>query len=157
MRTTLIAAAFVICAGLSLTPKVMSAITGAHHAPAVPSINLLSTNLMTQGYRRLGSRLLSNDGVHTAIFYGSEVCGGWIAIVRLSRNSEGAHLLPALFGREAGIVSYYYEGDRYEAYPILAQITSSISDLPRMLVGRSKPSRFVYLIFETGGCHVVTG
>ena len=153
MRTTLIAAAFVICAGLSLTPKVMSAISEAHHAPAAPVMPAALSAYLDQGkFHFVGSRALANDGIHIADFYKSHTCGGQLTTVRLSRNAEGVHLLSALRHDPAMATVYLLDGQWYEDYPELTAVVHRFWSALRMRFGMVHDLTDVWAVTASGRC-----
>ncbi len=153
MRTTLFSAAIVVCAALSLTPKVLSAISSAEDKPIVSSVpNAVSEHLSSRGFVWFGSRPLANDGIHMAQFYRSPSCPGWLATVRLSRNAEGVHLLSAL-NRDPGMETVFYLKDqRYDDYPEIAAVIHRIWNGALDRIGMDEAPSDVWAITGRSSC-----
>ena len=153
MRTLLLSAAIIVCAALSLAPKVLSAISSADDNPIVSRVpNAISKHLSSHGFVWLGSRPLANDGIHVANFYQAPSCPSWLASVRLSRNAEGVHLLAAL-NQDLGKASVFYLDDqRYDEYPEIGAVLHRIWHGARKRIGLDYRDSDVWAVTAPTSC-----
>jgi hypothetical protein len=139
---------------VSITPKVFGALNADHEATekVIPAYLMLA--LSQSGYKKIAIRHLANDGIHVASLYTSETCQGIVAVVPLSRNAEGIHLLSAVFGDTKTQLQFLFQDNIYEQFPELLFAWSRFSTSALRYVGAIQPAPVAWALSATKDCAI---
>lgn len=137
---------------VSITPKVFGALNAKAEASekVIPAYLMLA--LSQSGFHKTSVRHLANDGIHVASLYTSSTCQGVVAVVPLSRNAEGIHLLSAVFGGTEPRLQYLFGDNVYEQFPELLFAWSRFSTSALKYVGGTQPTPIAWALAATKDC-----
>lgn len=154
MRVHMMWIAALVLLLVSVTPKVFGALNAdlGSSKRVIPAYLMLA--LSQDGYQKTAVRHLANDGIHKASLYTSLSCSGIIAVMPLSKNAEGIHLLSAVFGDTQPRTQFLFEDGVYDQFPELRFAWSRFASSTLRYVGHTPPTPIAWAVAATRDCEV---